>query len=160
RGGQKGREGDVLSPLGLLNALQRCPQPGLQAECRVDGLVQGERLAGFAAGYTPLGRVRQLAFFGVVSCLGLPETGRAFVGGLLGYLLGRGEFLADFEVHRGKNSLGEVFLVAVPLVAATEWTGQQEESEKRWPHSESSGYDRWDRQGQISWIRRGSDPPS
>jgi hypothetical protein len=56
--------------------------------------------------------------------------GRASAGGLLGHLLGCGEFLANVEVHRGKNSLGEALRVAVPLVAATEWGRQQEKSKK------------------------------
>ena len=92
-----------------------------------------------------------LDFFGasIVSCFGLPETGRAFARGLLGHLLGRGEFLVNVEVHRRKNSLGQALLAAVPLVAATQGRGQQEESEKLEPDSKSSGYDRLGRQGQI-----------
>jgi len=57
--------------------------------------------------------------------MGLPS-----VGGLLGHLLGRGGFLANVKVHRRQDSLGQAFLVAVSLVAATQWGGQQEESEK------------------------------
>jgi hypothetical protein len=81
---------------------------------------------------TPLSSGGLLDFFGVsvVSCFGLPETGPASAGGFLGHLAGRGEFLANFEVNRRKNSLGEAFLVAVPLMAAAEWEGQQEESEE------------------------------
>src|SRR5262249_39209482 len=113
----------------------------------------GERdcLARLTGDPIPLSSGRQLGFFGarIVCFLGLPETDCGSAGGLLRGLLGRGEFLVHVEVHRGKNSLGEAFLVAVPLVAASQGGGQQEESEKLWPNSESSGYDRLGRQGQI-----------
>src|SRR5207244_13483565 len=101
--------------------------------------------------HAPLGRARQFAFLGVsiVCCLGWPQLGMASAGGRLRHLLGRGEFLANVEIHRGQNSLGEAFLVAWPFVAATEWGGQQEESEKLDPNPQSPGYDRLGRQGQI-----------
>ena len=66
----------------------------------------------------------------IALCFGLLKTGRAFTGGLLARLLGRGEFRVKVEVCRGQNSLGETLLVAVALVAAAQRGGQQEESEK------------------------------
>jgi hypothetical protein len=58
-------------------------------------------------------------------------------------------FLANVEVRRRQNSLGEVFRTAVPLVVATELGRQQEESEKVQPDSETPDHDRLSPQGQI-----------
>jgi len=101
-------------------------------ESRVDSLGKRQGLGRSTGDHTLLGRARQFAFFGVsiVCCLGWPQLGLASAGGLLRHLLGRGEFLANVEIHRGQNSLGEAFQVAWPFVAATRWGGQQEESEK------------------------------
>jgi hypothetical protein len=79
-------------------------------ERRVDRLSKSESLAGFKDDFTSLG------------CL-----------------LGRGDFLVRVKVYWRKNSLGEVFLAAVPLVDATEWGGQQEKPEKFQPDAESPG---------------------
>jgi hypothetical protein len=101
-------------------------------ESRVDRLGEREGKGRLTDDTTPLSSGWLLDFFGVriVSCFGLPETGRAFARGLLGHLPGRGGFLANVGVHRRKNALGEAFLAAVLLVAATQWGGQQQESEK------------------------------
>jgi hypothetical protein len=39
-------------------------------------------------------------------------------------------------VGRRKNALGKIFRAAVPLVAATQWEGQQEGPEELEPESE------------------------
>jgi hypothetical protein len=85
----------------LLDVLEVHSQAGLLPERRVDRLTKSESLAGFKDDFTSFG------------CL-----------------FGRGDFVLNVKVSRRKNSLGKVFRVAVPLVAATEWGDQQEESEK------------------------------
>jgi hypothetical protein len=55
----------------------------------------------------------------------------------------------NVEVHRRKNSLGQAFLVPVPLVAAAEWGGSQQEGSKELkPNVESPGCDHMGRQAQ------------
>src|SRR5262249_39706379 len=83
---QKGREGDILPPLSLLDALQGRPQSGLKPECESDGVVKGKSLPRFTADLAPLRRCRQLVLPGV-NPFRPPEPGRAFSGGLLGHLL-------------------------------------------------------------------------
>src|SRR5262249_13055753 len=121
-------------------------------ESRVDRLGKRERLRRRTGDTTSLCRDRELDFFGVGSIcyFGFPnrDMDGAFVGGFLNYPPGRGEFLAK-EVHRRKNSLGKAFLVAVPLVAATNCENQQQEPEKRKPDFESSDRVQIGRQGQT-----------
>src|SRR5262249_55620375 len=144
-------ESNVLPAPGLLDALQVDPQPRLLPESRVDRFGKREGMASLTGEITQLNSGGLLDFLGarIVCCFGFLGTGRASRRRLLGHLLGRGEFLTNVEVHRGKNSLCEAFRVATALVAAPEWAGQQEESEKLQPDSESPGYDRLGRQSQI-----------
>ncbi len=148
---QERGERDVLSAPGLLDALHVDSQPRLLPKSRIDGLGKRERLGRCTGDTTRLSRRRQLDLFGarIVCCFGSPEAGWASAGGLLCCLLWRGGFLVNFEVHRRQDSLGQAFLVAVALVAATQWGGEQEESEKVEPDSNSPGCDRLGRHGQI-----------
>jgi hypothetical protein len=102
------------------------------AESRVDRFGERQRLGRSTVDHSPLSgrRLHDVLGESIVFWFGLLETGRAFADSILGHILGSGEYVTNVEVHRRKDSLGEAFLAAAPLVAAAKRGRQQQESEE------------------------------
>ena len=147
---QKGCERDVLPPLGLLDALQGRPQPGLEPERQGECVGQRKGLARFTAGLVPWGyRQAGRSWDTRIGRAGLFRLGSILACRLGSRLPGREGLLGQVTVGRRKDPLVKPFRAAAPLVVAPPCCTQQHEAEEPPPDSEPPGGSRAGQQGQI-----------